>query len=66
MSQDVSRDTGDARIPILVSACLAGIPCRYDGRANTVAEIAMWHARGLVLPVCPEVLGVLPTPRIPF
>ena len=65
MSQKVSREEGDARIPLLVSACLAGIPCRYDGRANTVAEIAMWHARGLVLPVCPEVLGGLPTPRIP-
>ena len=65
MSQELSRETGDARIPLLVSACLAGIPCRYDGRANTVAEIARWHAEGLVLAVCPEVLGGLPTPRIP-
>ncbi len=61
----MGKDTGDARIPILVSACLAGIPCRYDGRANTVAEIATWHAEGLVLPVCPEVLGGLPIPRTP-
>ncbi len=65
MSKETSRETGNARIPLLVSACLAGIPCRYDGRANTVADIARWHAQGLVLAVCPEVLGGLPTPRIP-
>ena len=50
---------------ILISACLAGIPCRYDGGANTVTTLAELTARGEALPVCPEVLGGLPTPRIP-
>ncbi len=50
---------------ILISACLAGIPCRYDGGANTVPALAELAARGEAVPVCPEVLGGLPTPRIP-
>lgn len=50
---------------LLISACLAGIPCRYDGKANTVPTLAALAARGEAIPVCPEVLGELPTPRIP-
>jgi uncharacterized protein YbbK (DUF523 family) len=49
----------------IVSACLAGIPCRYDGGANTVPALADLVARGEAVPVCPECLGGLPTPRIP-
>ena len=49
----------------LVSACLCGFFCRYDGKANTVLELARLYARGLVLPVCPEEAGGLPTPREP-
>ncbi len=50
---------------VLVSACLAGLPTRYDGRlvehAACLAELA-----GVVwIPVCPEQLGGLPTPRSP-
>ena len=50
---------------ILVSACLAGEKCRYDGRDNAVEAIVTLKERGLCLPVCPEVLGELPTPRTP-
>lgn len=50
---------------LLISACLAGIPCRYDGGANPVPALAELAARGEAIPVCPEVLGGLPTPRIP-
>ena len=50
---------------ILVSACLAGIPCRYDGRSNLVPEIRQLVEEGKAVTVCPEVLGGLPTPRIP-
>ena len=54
---------GDA--PVLVSACLLGEPCRYDGRSvPSEAVIEMAHRCKLV-PVCPEVLGGLPTPRNP-
>ena len=50
---------------IIVSACLAGIPCRYDGRANTCAPVVELVRRGLAVPVCPEGLAELPTPRPP-
>ena len=51
--------------PILVSACLLGEPCRYDANAQPCeAVIAMAQTREVV-PVCPEQLGGLPTPRTP-
>ncbi|OFZ17228.1 MAG: purine-nucleoside phosphorylase [Bdellovibrionales bacterium GWA2_49_15] len=48
---------------ILVSACLAGVPCRYDGEARERSEVLQLLREGLALPVCPEQLGGLPTPR---
>ncbi len=47
----------------MVSACLAGENCRYDGGANYSEIIARLVDGGLALPVCPERLGGLPTPR---
>ena len=49
----------------MVSACLAGLHCRYDGRSNHKPEVAELVASGLAVPVCPEELGGLPTPRDP-
>ncbi len=49
----------------IVSACLAGFPCRYDGKARTCAEAAALVRAGEAIPVCPEQLGGLPTPRPP-
>ena len=49
----------------LVSACLCGISCRYDGGASTVESLARLSARGGALAVCPEVDGGLPIPRPP-
>lgn len=48
---------------IIVSACLAGINCKYDGGNNLVPEIRDMVAKGEALPVCPEQLGGAPTPR---
>ncbi len=48
---------------ILVSACLLGLSCRYDGGHNLCSALAAPAAAGLCLPVCPEQLGGLPTPR---
>ena len=48
---------------ILVSKCLAGEPCRYDGGDNLVPELYALVERGEAIAVCPEVLGGLPTPR---
>lgn len=50
----------------LVSACLLGINCRYDGKDNRQPAIITALSRGFTLiPVCPEQLGGLPTPRAP-
>ncbi|MBW1645454.1 MAG: DUF523 domain-containing protein [Deltaproteobacteria bacterium] len=57
----------EVRGPLLVSACLAGVRCRYDGRAKTSDEL-LGRCRELrlaLVPVCPEQLGGLPTPRPP-
>jgi uncharacterized protein YbbK (DUF523 family) len=52
---------------VLVSACLLGAECRYDGRANTDNALARdLAARGLTaVPFCPEEHGGLGTPRPP-
>lgn len=46
---------------ILISACLLGIPCRYDGRAKPQPWAEALAARHDLVPVCPEQLGGLPT-----
>ncbi len=48
---------------ILVSACLLGISCRYDGRSKPAPGLTDMIAGACVVPVCPEQLGGLPTPR---
>ena len=52
---------------LLVSACLLGICCRYDGRGNPDdAVLSLLNRDDITLiPVCPEQLGGLSTPRIP-
>ncbi len=50
---------------ILVSACLLGHACRYDGKSKPCERvIALGDAYNLI-PICPEVMGGLPTPRVP-
>lgn len=49
---------------ILVSACLAGEKCRYDGKCNTIESIKEMVEKGEAIPICPEVLGGLSTPRV--
>ena len=49
---------------LIVSRCLAGEPCRYDGRDNLISEIKTLVDAGEAVAVCPEVLGGLPTPRV--
>jgi len=48
---------------ILVSACLLGIYCRYDGRCKTDERVEALSREHVLIPVCPEQLGGLPTPR---
>ena len=49
----------------IVSACLAGFPCRYDGKSRLCAEAVELVRAGKAIPVCPEQLGGLATPRPP-
>lgn len=48
----------------IISACLLGTPCRYDGKSCPFEIPDEWKDIELV-PVCPEVLGGLPVPRTP-
>lgn len=52
---------------ILVSACLLGVNCRYNGIPKEDATVKELLNRGdiTLIPVCPEQLGGLPTPRTP-
>ncbi|NPV89338.1 MAG: DUF523 domain-containing protein [Firmicutes bacterium] len=50
---------------IIVSACLVGINARYDQKSNSHPQLIEEMRRGGLLPLCPEQLGGLPTPRIP-
>ncbi len=49
--------------PPLVSACLCGIPCRYDGKSKPVEKYVRMLRDGKCIPFCPERLGGLTTPR---
>lgn len=50
---------------VLVSACLMGFRCRYDGGTQRLACLDALRERHVLIPVCPEVMGGLPTPREP-
>ena len=50
---------------IMVSACLLGENCKYDGGNNRNEALLEMLAGHVVIPVCPEVAGGLPVPRIP-
>ena len=51
--------------PLLISACLLGVPCRYDGQSKPCAALELLAERFVLVPICPEQLGGLPTPRVP-
>jgi len=50
-------------LKFIVSACLAGVKCRYDGEDRKDEEIFRLVKKGKALPLCPEQLSGLPTPR---
>ncbi|MDD7652361.1 MAG: DUF523 domain-containing protein [Candidatus Faecousia sp.] len=50
---------------ILVSACLLGLDCKYTGGNNLCPRVAALREEHTLIPVCPEQLGGLPTPRLP-
>jgi len=50
---------------VAASACLLGYCCRYDGRTSLSPPLVKQAAKEPVLPICPEELGGLSTPRAP-
>jgi uncharacterized protein YbbK (DUF523 family) len=50
---------------ILVSACLLGVCCRYDGESKPDQNVIKLREQFTLIPICPEVDGGLPTPRTP-
>lgn len=50
---------------IIVSACLLGVACRYDGMSKPISEVISLCDKYDIIPVCAEELGGLSTPRIP-
>ena len=57
-------DKGES-MNILVSACLLGLNCRYDGKGQPNSKVLDLTEKLNVIPVCPEVYGGLKTPRNP-
>ena len=49
----------------MISACLIGCECRYDQKSCLDEDLEQLLREGKVIPVCPEQLGGLPTPRPP-
>ncbi len=56
---------GDLKMNILVSACLLGVNCKYNGGNNIVENIIKLKEKYNIIPICPEQLGGLATPREP-
>ena len=53
----------EGKPPLLVSACLLGVACNHEGRGSPRAVVDELARHYRLVPVCPEVLGGLPTPR---
>ncbi len=51
--------------PYLISACLCGVCCRYDGGFFDYPALRQLVKDGQAIPFCPECSGGLPTPRVP-
>lgn len=59
--------TSSQKPPLLISMCLLGVPCRYDGasRPMDAEKLAALRAKYTLILVCPEQMGGLSTPRAP-
>lgn len=50
---------------ILVSACLLGVNCRYDGTSIFIEQLQALKEKHHLVPICPEIYGGMKTPRDP-
>jgi uncharacterized protein YbbK (DUF523 family) len=60
VEQEIRRDDRPA---LVVSACLLGVACNHEGRGSFRSVVQELEKRYRLVPVCPEVLGGLSTPR---
>ena len=63
--REENRETEPETRKIMVSACLLGQNCKYNGGNNRNPELLRLLEGYTLVPVCPEVLGGLPVPRTP-
>lgn len=63
MSDQQDQAPDDDEGPVLISACLLGARCTYDGRLNTNLDIEALARERIAIPVCPEEIAGLGTPR---
>lgn len=64
MRESIAQDC-ESKPKVLVSACLLGSNCRYDGKSKPNAAVKRLSERFELIPVCPETLGGLQIPRTP-
>ncbi len=62
---DLFKQERKLKMNILVSACLLGVSCRYDGDHNYDPSLKRIAEEHHLIPVCPESYGGLPVPRDP-
>jgi uncharacterized protein YbbK (DUF523 family) len=55
---------GQSPPPLLVSACLLGTCCNHEGRHSQRPAVEALRSRYTLVPICPEVVGGLTTPRV--
>lgn len=59
----ISNPKSHIQTPVLISACLIGINSRYNGTNAMRRDLIKRYVNKILIPVCPEQLGGLPTPR---
>ena len=50
---------------LIISACFLGVSCRYDGESKPLGNLEPLMGKYQLIPVCAEIMGGLPTPRVP-
>ena len=64
-NDSMTEDTYYDESPILLSACLAGIRCRFDGKIKLVEKYKNLTDNGMAITICPEIAGGMSAPRPP-
>lgn len=59
------KKKGTEKMKMLISACLLGTACRYDGKEKEMPLVKELASYVQLIPICPEQLGGLATPRVP-